>query len=87
MSRDSTKKNLAQHYKREEILKNKIANTDRLVRNKRQNRVLPSLPSKPADVEEYSHDYVEEKPSDKSSFFATEPGKRKRVQSQSRQLK
>ena len=45
------KRSLVSHYKKEDIMKNKIVNTDhRLLRGKRQGRALPSLPSKAVDV-------------------------------------
>lgn len=88
-SRESTKKSLVHHYKKEEIVKNRIVNTDhRLLKSTRQNRGLPSLPSKVANVEEHNYDYVEEKPNEnKNSFFATEPAKKPRSISQTRKIK
>jgi hypothetical protein len=49
-SRSSVKKNLVQHYKKDDIIKNRISNTDRLFKNKRQQRVLPFLPGNKVKV-------------------------------------
>lgn len=86
MSQDSrknkevVKNKLVQHYNKDDIIKNRIVNTDhRLLKSKKQIKGLPAL-SKPVEMEEVGYNYVEEKSNRKESFFPTEPLKNKRSQ-------
>jgi len=73
------KKNLVSHYNKDDIMKNKIANTDRLRKVNKSGR-FPSLQAqKKAPKEEYADDFVEDKPDPKEGdFFATQPTKKNR---------
>ena len=92
-SRESTKRNLAQHYKRSDILKNRISNTDRYLK-KKQDKLLPSLKEQEVKkIDEYEDDFIEEKKEGKerkkepASFFTTEPAKKRRAVTQVRKVK
>ena len=66
------------HYKRDDIIKNKISNPSRYA-GKKKERLLPALKQEDP-MDEYADDFIEDIKGDKkekSSFFATEPAKNK----------
>ena len=80
-SRDSLRKNLTSHYRKEDIVKNKIENRERIFRNKNQKRVLPSLTSK---ENEYADDFDD---NNHENMFPTQPGKKQRGGSVAKNVK
>ena len=54
------KKNVAQYYQKNDIIKNRISNTDRYLK-KKQESLLPNLKDKEIKVDDYTDDFMEEK--------------------------
>ena len=61
-SRASRRNNVAKHYKKEDILKNRVANTEKIFKNKRKEQsksMLPALNEKESKMDEFAEDFVE----------------------------